>query len=426
MIDQTQPQSGAGKTVVVIGAGILGVSTAIWAQRAGHHVILVDREGPAAGASAGNAGLLASSAVVPVNTPDLWTKAPGMLLDPESPLFLRWSYLPRMIPWLAQFMAKATDKQARATARALYPIIGDSLADHQALAAGTGAERYIVPTDYLYMYKDRAAYQAGGYAWDIKTSLGFIPREVEGAELRALEPALSEGAVGFAAAVPNHGRISDPAAYVRALADHVVANGGQLIKGEVQGVARENGHVTGVRVDGDLIACDRAVITAGAWSGPLTRDLGLKVPLDTERGYHIELWNPSQMTNHPSMISAGAFVITPMEGRLRLAGIVELGGIKAGPSRAPFNLLRKHLARVMPDLTWEEETEWMGFRPTLPDALPVIDAVPGVKGAFVGFGHQHVGLTGGSATGRLLAQMLSGQVPNLDLTPYSLSRFGNR
>lgn len=415
-------QLGGAKTVAIVGAGIVGVSTAIWAQRAGHRVILIDRDGPAAGTSYGNAGLLASSAVVPVTTPDLWTKAPGMVLRPDSPLFLRWSYLPKIAPWLLRFMSHATDAKTRAAAKALFPITGDSLADHQALAAGTGAEPWIVPTDYMYYYSSRAAYAAGRYSWDIKTGLGFHPTEYEGAALAGYDPIFA-GKTGLGAVVPDHGRISDPGAYVKALADHVFAAGGSLRIGAVEAVLREGGKVTGLRVGGETLTCDAMVLTAGAWSGPLAKDLGLALPLETERGYHIELWNPSKMPKGPVMVSAGSFVMTPMEGRLRLAGIVELGGLKAGPSEAPFKLLHRHLAQVLPDLTWDEETEWMGHRPTLSDSVPVIGAVPGVDGAYMGLGHQHIGLTGGAKTGRLLAQLLSGQTPNLDMSPYRPNRF---
>lgn len=410
------------KTVIVVGAGIVGVSTAIWAQREGHKVILLDRVGPAGGTSYGNAGLLASSAVVPVNTPDLWTKAPGMVMDPNSPLFLRWRYLPKLLPWLTGFMRNARDRKARASAAALFDIVGDSLADHQALAKGTGAEKWIVPTDYLYLYGDRAEYEKSAYSWSIKRDLGFVPTEYEGAALHAYDPSFSD-VVGFGAALPDHGRITDPGQYVTDLANHMVAQGGQLIRAEVSSIARVDGRVTGVRADGEFLAADALVVTAGAWSGPLAQALGMSLPLETERGYHVELWNPSAMPKVPVMVSAGSFVMTPMEGRLRLAGIVELGGLEAEPSRAPFNLLRRHLSRVMPDLTWEETTEWMGHRPTLIDSVPVIGAVPGLEGAYMGVGHQHVGLTGGPKTGRLLAQMLSGKTPNLDMSPYALDRF---
>lgn len=422
MSQPSETGSTSGQTVAIVGAGIVGVATAIWAQRAGHRVVLIDREGPAAGTSFGNAGLLASASIVPVTTPSLWRRAPAMVLNPDSPLFLRWRYLPQIAPWLVRFLSHARDAKTRAAAAAWMPLIGDSLADHQALADGTGADRWIVPSDYLYYYGSQAAYQGSAYDWDIKRSHGFQPRELAGQDLAGFDP-FWQGRAGFGALLGNHGRISDPGAYVSGLADHFTRQGGQLVIGSVEAVLRDQSGVTGLRANGDVLPCDQVVITAGAWSGPLMRDLGLSLPLETERGYHIELWGASSMPKVPTMITAGQFVMTPMEGRLRLAGIVELGGLKAGPSKAPFALLRRHLARMFPDLTWETQTEWMGHRPTLSDSIPAIGEVPGAKGVFVGFGHQHLGLTGGAKTGRLLAQLLSGQRPNLDLGPYRVDRF---
>ena len=179
----------------------------------------------------------------------------------------------------------------------------------------------------------------------------------------------------------------------------------------------------GVRVAGETLACDAAVITAGAWSGQICRSLGYRPNLEAERGYHIELWGPSAMPQVPSMVVSGKFVATPMEGRLRLAGVVELGGLHAGPSEAPFALLKRELARNMPGLRWEKMTQWMGHRPSTPDSLPVIGALPNVQGVWAGFGHQHVGLTAGPKTGRLLAQLIAGRRPNTDLAPYDPARF---
>ena len=409
-------------TIAVIGAGIVGVSTAVWLIRAGHKVVLIDKTGPAAQTSFGNAGLLASAAIVPVTTPGLIWRAPKILLDPSEPLFLKWSYLPRLMPWLARFLSHANARDARRIARALMPIIGDSLADHQALAASTGAEGYITPSDYVYLYKSEADFRADRFAWNTKAENGFTWREMNAADYAQYDPKLA-GPDCYAAALPNHGYITDPGDYIKTLADYVARAGGQIIKAEVSAILRDGGRVTGLRAGGTVIPCNAAVLTTGAWSKPMARDLGLTVPLETERGYHLELWNPSFTPAAPTMINAGKFVATPMQGRLRLAGIVELGGLEPGPSRAPFDLMRKNLARVFPTLTWSHETEWMGHRPTLPDSLPMIGAVPGVQGAYVGFGHQHIGLTGGPKTGRILAQLISGQTPNLDLSPYAPGRF---
>ena len=414
--------SDAKKHVIVVGAGIVGVSTAIWLQRDGHRVTLVDREGPAAGTSFGNGGLLASGSIVPVTGPGLIGKGPKMLFDPDQPLFLRWSYLPKMLPWLFRYLSHANAADTRRIADALFDIIGDSVADHQALATGTGAEQWIKPQEYMAVYADRAQYDNDAFAWSIRREHGIQFEELEGAALHQQEAALSSE-ITFGIRVLDHGRISDPGAYVKALAAHVVDNGGELVRAEVSDIVRENGVATGVRIGGETISGDAVVIAMGAWSGKLSKLLGLDIPLESERGYHLEFWEPSVMPKTPIMVASGKFVLTPMEGRLRAAGVVEFGGLEAGPSRAPFALLRRAVRKAMPDLACKEETEWMGHRPATTDSIPVIGEVPGTKGAFLGYGHQHVGLTGGPKTGRILAQLIGGKTPNIDLARYSPSRF---
>lgn len=409
-------------TVAVIGAGIVGVATALWLQRDGFSVVLIDRAGPAEGASYGNAGVLASCSVVPVTVPGILRKAPKMLFDPDQPLFLKWGYLPRLAPWLRRYLSHANAADARRIAEALALIVGDSLADHQALAAGTGAERFVVPSDYCFAYRDRVHYEGDAFAWGLRRDLGFTWEELEGEAVAAYDPALGPS-IGFLARAGEHGHITDPGGYVRALADHVVREGGRLVIAEAEDIVREGGAVTGVRAGGETIACDAAVLAAGAWSGPLARSLGLAVPLESERGYHVELVEPSRMPREPVMVAAGKFVMTPMEGRLRLAGIVEFGGLEAPPSRAPFELLLKSVRTVLPGLTWREERRWMGHRPAPADSIPVIGAVPGLRGAWCGFGHHHIGLTAGPRTGRLLAQLIAGRKPNVDMAPFDPTRF---
>ncbi|MFC6688827.1 NAD(P)/FAD-dependent oxidoreductase [Jhaorihella thermophila] len=410
------------KTVAVIGAGIVGVSTAIWLQRAGYDVILIDRAGPAEGASFGNGGVLASCSVVPVTVPGLIWKAPKMLFSSDQPLFLKWGYLPRLMPWLLRYLSHANADDVRRVARALAPIIGDSLNDHLALARGTGAEKWVVPSDYLFVYDDRAQYEGDAFGWGIRRESGFQWDEMEADTFHAYDPAFSAD-LNFAARLRGHGRIADPGRYVKDLAAHVERDGGRLVIAEVEDIVRDGGRVTGVRAGGETIPCDAAVVTAGVWSGPLMERLGLHVPLESERGYHVELWEPTVMPKSPVMIVSGKFVMTPMEGRLRLAGIVEFGGTEAPPSRAPFELLKRHLPRVLPGIRYGEVTEWMGHRPAPSDSIPVIGEIPGLQGAYAGFGHHHIGLTGGPKTGQLLARLISGQRPNVDLSPYSPARF---
>ena len=417
---RTAPQGST--TVAIVGAGIVGVSAAVWLQREGHDVILIDRAGPGEGTSYGNGGILASCSVVPVTAPGLLKKAPGMLLDRDSPLFLRWSYLPRLLPWLIRYLSHCRPGETRRIATALEQIIGDSLDQHQAIARGTAAEKWLVPSDYLFVYRDRAHYQVDAFGWQVRRELGFEWDELEGEAFSQYDPAFSDQ-LGFAARLGNHGHITDPGRYVKDLADHVVANGGRLIQANVSDFARENGSMTGVVCDGETLACDSAILTAGVWSKPLAARMGIDVPMETERGYHVELIEPNIMPRAPVMVAAGRFVMTPMDGRLRLAGIVEFGGLDAPPSQAPFDLLVRQATAALPGLRWKERCDWMGHRPAPADSIPVIGEVPGLKGVYCGFGHHHVGLTGGPKTGRLLAQMIAGKPPNIDMAAYRPARF---
>ncbi|MFB9148274.1 NAD(P)/FAD-dependent oxidoreductase [Roseovarius ramblicola] len=409
------------RTIVVIGAGICGLSSAIWLRRAGHAVTLVDRDYPGAGASQGNAGLLAQWAIVPVNTPDLIPTAIKYLSNPRSPLFLQWSYLPRLLPWLWQFTRNATPEGTRRMVEGLTPIVGDSVDQHRALVRGTPAEKWLATSDFAYAYPSRAAFDADSYGWEMKRAAGYIPEVIEGAAVQEVEPMLGP-ATQCLALLKGHGHIRDPLAYMADLARVLESEGGQYRRAEVRDITLTDGRITGVVTDQGTLPCDTAVLAAGIWSKPLMGKLGLKVPLEAERGYHLHFKGPSQMPRHPLMISSGKFAVNPMAHGLRCAGTVELGGIAKGPSRAPLDLIRRVSAQVFPDLTFDSVEEWMGFRPSTPDSLPLIGEI-GQTGVHAAFGHQHIGLTAGPKTGRLVADMIAGRRPNFDLAPYDANRF---
>ncbi|MEM8663767.1 MAG: FAD-dependent oxidoreductase [Pseudomonadota bacterium] len=409
--------------VAIIGAGIVGVSTAIWLRRDGHDVTLIDRGAPGDGTSYGNAGVLASCSIVPVTGPGLVRKAPGMLFDPKQPLFLKWGYLPKLVPWLRRYLAHANAPDTRRIAAGLALVVPDSLAEHQALAAGTGAEHFIAPSDYVFGYRDRAHYEADAFAWQLRRDHGFAWDVLEGEAARAYDPALSPD-VGLLATLPDHGHIKDPGGYVKALAQYADGEGVRLVRADVETVLREGDSVAGVRAGGETITAEKVVLATGVWSKPLCAALGLNVPLESERGYHLELIAPSVIPRAPIMVAAGKFVATPMTGRLRLAGIVEFGGLDAPPSRAPFRLLERSIRQALPGLTWRDTREWMGHRPAPADSLPLIGPIPGADGAFAGFGHHHIGLTAGPKTGRLLSQIIGGRTPNVDMTAFAPARFG--
>nr|WP_143595770.1 FAD-binding oxidoreductase [Tropicibacter naphthalenivorans] len=414
-------RKGPMRKVIVIGAGINGVSAAIWLRRMGADVTLVDKGLPGQGASFGNAGVLAASAVVPLTTPGLMTKAPGMLLDSDFPLFMRWGYLPRMVPWLLRYAAHANDRDTRRIAAALLPVIGDTLDQHLALTEGLPSRRFIAPSDYTFAYASRAAFQADRYTWDLRRSAGFEPKLLEGDALRAYEPTLGS-AIRCLGVLGGHGHILDPGGYVAALAADFAAMGGTVMQTEVQDVTLEAGQITEVLTSQGTLPCDAAVLSAGVWSGPLARRLGLRVPMESERGYHLMLRGVSGGPKVPVMVESGKFVATPMAEGLRLAGIVEFGGLRASASRAPLELLRRQARRAFPGLTWQSEEPWMGHRPAPSDSLPLVGEI-GKTGVFTAFGHHHIGLTGGPKTGRWVAGLIAGQPTNADLAPYDPNRF---
>lgn len=407
--------------VAVIGAGIVGVSAAIWLQRMGLRVTLVDREGPAAGTSFGNAGVLASGSVVPVTVPGLARKAPRMLLDPGSPLFLRWGYLPRLVPFLLRYLRNCHAGRVEQISQGLRLLLADAPDQHLALSEGTAARALVEPGSYLFGYADRAAFEADAFAWEQRRRLGVPFTEMDADALAAFDPALA-GRFGYAVECPGHGLVADPGAYVQALAREVEARGGRLERATLQGFRLEDGRAKAALTDTGEIEADGFVLATGAWSGPLARDLGISVPLESERGYHVEFHEPSVTLRAPIMVAAGKFVASPMRGRLRCAGVVEFGGLSAGPSRAPIRLLKKNMARLFPDLQYAATSEWMGHRPATADSLPAIGRAPRAENVWVGYGHQHVGLTGGPKTGRWLAQMATGRPVNEDLSAFAPDR----
>ncbi|MXY38414.1 MAG: FAD-dependent oxidoreductase [Rhodospirillaceae bacterium] len=410
-----------GPEVLVIGAGIVGVSAALNLQRRGLRVTLADRRAPGEGASFGNAGILVPGAMVPVPVPGLMKKAPGMLLRGKGPLFLRWPYLPVMLPWLARYLASGTDRNVRRIAEALMPIIGDSLEEHLALARGTPAEARIRAQPYLFAYRDRAAFEADGYGWAIRRAQGVGWREYEGDAVSGLEPALGPGYRFVAALEASHGRVDGPGDYVKALAGSFVAAGGALVEAAFTDFAREGAKVTGVHFGDRAIRAEKILVAAGAWSARVLKPLGLRIPLESERGYHAELWEPEGGPAHCIMLSDSKTAVTPMTGRVRFAGLVEFGGLDAGPRRAPLRAVRAGAA-AFPGMRWRRETEWLGHRPAPADSIPYIGAVPGYPNVYTAFGHHHVGLTGGARTGRLIADVITGATPNIDMTPYRVDR----
>ncbi|MCP5076248.1 MAG: FAD-binding oxidoreductase [Rhodobacteraceae bacterium] len=407
--------------VVIVGAGIVGAATAIWLRRAGHDVTLIDKGEPGMGASYGNGCILASCSVVPVTVPGLAMKGPKYLADPDFPLFVRWGYLPKLVPWLIRYLSHANLNDTRRISQGLTTIVGDSLEQHQALTAGTPAAKWVQESEYNHVYKDRAAFEADSFAWELRREAGFVPELIEGPAVQEHEPILSKD-INLLAVNKNHGFILNPGNYVKDLVILLESMGGTFVNAEVRDFELSGERISAVDTDQGRFHCNRAVLASGIWSKPLMQKLGINVPLEAERGYHIVYKNPSQRPNNPMMLTEGKFVATAMDQGVRCAGVVEFGGLSDVPSKGPIKLLRKKVKEFFPEMRAESEEEWLGFRPAPTDSLPLIGEV-GNTGVYAAFGHHHIGLTGGPKTGRLVADLITGKHPNKDMSLYEPRRF---
>ncbi len=257
----------------------------------------------------------------------------------------------------------------------------------------------------------------------MRRDAGFTWQEFEGEALREFDPALGPK-IGFGILVPDHGFVLSPGGYIADLREVAMSLGAVAVAAE----AREfrlaaDGSVQAVVTTNGEIEAEAAVIATGAWSKALTAQLGLDVPLESERGYHVMLYGASLKPRQPTMVTSGKFVATPMADGVRCAGIVEFGGLDLPPSRPPIELMLRQVKQAFPTLTYTHYDEWLGHRPAPSDSLPLIGEVPRHRGIFLAFGHHHVGLTTGPKTGRLLAAMVNGETPGLDMTPYTPARF---
>jgi D-amino-acid dehydrogenase len=409
--------------IAVLGAGIVGVSTAEWLRRDGHAVTLIDRVAPGdpAQASHGNAGVLAAGSIVPVPVPGLWLKAPRMLLDPDGALFLKWRHLPRLLPWLARYLAQGRRDRVERIAAALAPLVSDTVTMHAALAEGTGAEAHVGTARFTHLHPDRASWEGNALARALERAAGVRFETLDRAALAERDPALGP-AYRFGVEFTESGMVTDPGAYMAALAEHFVREGGTLRRAEIAD-ARPEGEGVAVTAGGETARFDHAVIAMGAWSGTLARRLGHDPALESERGYHLMLERPSRMPPVPYLLADSKFVATPMAGGLRLAGLDEFGGLEAPPSAAPTRFQRRRARRLYPDLEWEGESVWMGHRPSTIDSLPLLGPSPKAPAISFAFGTQHLGLTMGPKLGRLVADTVAGRRPNIDMAPYRVGRF---
>jgi D-amino-acid dehydrogenase len=409
--------------IVVLGTGIVGVCSAAWLQRDGHHVTFVAPVPPGEACSFGNAGSLSPSACLPVGLPGMWKQVPRWLLDPDGPLRIAPAYLPRVLPWLLRFLRASSREEVVRIAGALRGLLAPIFDCYGPLLAHAGAEHLVKRSGCLYVYSDEAA--AGRWRWgmDLRRRLGVDLRDVGEDELAALEPDL-RGRFRHGLLAPDNGSTVDPSALVKALHAQCVADGAESLLDEATGFDMKAGRIDAVRLRGAArIECDGVVVAAGAWSSGLTRTLGLRIPLETQRGYHVTVQSSNLALRHTVMAPEYNLMVNPMAMGLRLAGSVEFAGLRRPPDYRRADVLLAKGREMFPHLDASRTTQWMGHRPCLPDSLPVIGRAPRVDNAWLAFGHGHVGMCGGASTGREVAHLVAGRAPQVDLAPFRADRF---
>ena len=412
------------KTIIVIGAGIVGVSTAIWLQRSGFKVTIIDQKGPATGASHGNAGILAASSIIPVPNPSLIKKLPFYLLSKDSPVFFKMSYLPQMFPFLMSYLSKSNLREVNKYAERMTPLIFDTVCQHKSLAKGTGAEKFISYQDYCFGYETEENFLNDKKVWKLRQKHGLPFEVVNGNEFSNFDPFYKD-LFDVIVKCKNHGKINDPGLYVKTLCDHFLSQGGELIISKVNDISSKNLNDVIVKIESDSLIANKIVVATGAWSKKILKKFKIKMPLESERGYHVEYVEPNFYPKVPMMLTSKKFVITPMDGRIRVAGLVEFAGLKTLKRKPPLNLLKNKIKDLFPNLECKEKIEWLGHRPALIDSLPMLGYLDKNKQILVAFGHQHLGLTAGAKTGRIVSDLIIGNDIKLKISNYRPNRFMN-
>ena len=412
-------------TATIIGAGIVGMSTAAFLQREGYKVTVIDRVPPGEGCSFGNAGGLAFAEIVPTVHSRMLLKIPRWLMDPLGPLTIRWSYLPKAMPWLMALGRNAMPDRVKAITEARAALAMRVVSDFETLLKAAGAADLIKYQDTLRIYDNEAQYLAEAADRETKKAYGYEMNRLSGDEARELEPALG----------PNvhcgvfHGGwyfVTNPERVVKSIAAEVVKNGGTIIADDVVSLTRSGNRVTALELKaGGTHKVDRLVVCAGAYSHLLAKQLGEKVLLEAERGYHMVLPNSGVSLSRSLTYAKTPGAATPMEMGLRFAGTDEFAGLDAEPNYKRADALWHHFKNILPGLRAPDDktTRWMGRRPGTPDSLPVIGPSKTTENVWYGFGHGHMGLTWGPSTGRLISELMTGAKSNIDLSPFRADRF---
>ena len=407
--------------VAVIGAGIVGICTALALQDAGHRVTLIDKGEPGRETSYGNAGVISPWSCVPQAMPGIWKSIPGMLLSPHGVAKVAPTHAIRYLDWLRRFLRESRVERVKANSDAMYTLCADSVHLYKQLLDGTNHEHLLIDSLQIHAFRDLSKADTHTLGYRLRSEKGARVDLLGKDELHALEPALSDD---FTAAVVMHdmARSVNPGRIAEVLSEKVRRQGGMIRRQTVKALRKQEVHWRVQLMDAALDV-DRVVLAAGAWSAELLRPLGITVPLAAERGYHVMYSDPGITVGHSVMDVSGHVIASSMELGIRVAGIAEFAGTDTPPNSKRIESVRRTAESMLPALRGKSFESWMGIRPSFPDSLPLIEEIPTQSGLFAAFGHSHYGLMMAPKTGRIVADLVSGQNINMNLTAFGSGRF---